>query len=312
MTAERKALHTFIAPRYWHLWLGLGCLRLICLLPHRTRLAVGRLLGRIAHRLGSERRAIVRRNIELCFPEKSKQQRDDLARAHFAALGMSVIEMGIGRWASEQQIAALCTTENLEYLTEPLRAGQGVIVLSAHFTTIEISARGVRHGGARFDVVYRRNRSAFVTEIMRSSRELSADNAIEKRDIKEMVRRLRAGAAVWYAPDQSYKRKGAVVVPFFGVPTMHTTATSTLARLGKAVVVPFFPRRTPDGRYVLKFLPQLDNFPSDNPVADVERYIALLEEHIRSCPEQYFWIHRKFKDLPAGYDDRYADLDAAK
>jgi KDO2-lipid IV(A) lauroyltransferase len=312
MAAERKSLHNYLAPRYWHVWLGLGCLRLICLLPHRARLAVGRLLGRVAHRIGAERRAVVRRNIELCFPGRTKAERDALAGEHFAALGMSVIEMGLGRWASDSKIAALCTIENLEYLTEPQKAGKGVILLSAHFTTIEVSGRAVRHAGAHFDAVYRRNRSAFVTEILRSGRERSADNTIEKRDIKQMVRRLRAGAAVWYAPDQSYKRKGAVVVPFFGVPTMHTTATSTVARLGQAVVVPFFPRRTPDGHYVLRFLPQLDDFPSDDPVADVQRYIGLLEAHIRSCPEQYFWIHRKFKDLPAGYRDSYADLDAAK
>jgi KDO2-lipid IV(A) lauroyltransferase len=93
---------------------------------------------------------------------------------------------------------------------------------------------------------------------------------------------------------------------------MHTTATATLARLGKAVVVPFFPRRTPDGRYVLKFLPAFENFPSDDAVEDVMRYMRVLEEHVRECPEQYFWVHRKFKDLPEGYDDYYADLDAAK
>ncbi|MDA0705998.1 MAG: lipid A biosynthesis lauroyl acyltransferase [Proteobacteria bacterium] len=312
MAAERKALHTYIAPRYWHVWLGLGCLRVVCMLPHRSSLAIGRLLGRLAHRVGAERRAIVRRNIELCFPEKTTAERDHLTREHFAALGMSVVEMGHGRWASDEQIAALCTIENLEYLTEPLKAGRGIILLSAHFTTIEISGRAVRHAGAHFDAVYRRNRSPFVTEILRSGRERSADNTIEKRDIKQMVRRLRAGVAVWYAPDQSYKRKGAVVVPFFGVPTMHATATSTVARLGQAVVVPFFPRRTPEGRYILRFLPPLDNFPTDDPVADVQRYVALMEAHIRTCPEQYFWIHRKFKDLPAGYEDSYADLDAAK
>jgi KDO2-lipid IV(A) lauroyltransferase len=185
-------------------------------------------------------------------------------------------------------------------------------LLSAHFTTLEVSGRAIRLAGVPFDAVYRRNRSAFVTEILRSGRERSANSTIEKRNIKLMVRRLRDGAAVWYAPDQSYKRKGAVVVPFFGVPTMHTTATSTVARLGQAVVVPFFPRRTPDGHYVLKFLPPLDDFPSNDPAGDVRRYIALLEEHILACPEQYFWIHRKFKDLPAGYADCYADLDAAK
>jgi len=281
-------------------------------MPHRFGLACGSLFGRLAHRIGSERRAIVRRNIELCFPDLSTVERDQLARKHFAALGISAIEMGWGRWASDRRVSKMCSIENLEYLTAPLRAGQGVIALSAHFTTIEFVGRAMRLAKTGFDVVYRRSRSPFITELMLTGRERFADTAIEKRDIKSMVRRLRAGAVVWYAPDQSYKRKGAIVVPFFGVPTMHTTATSTLARLGQAAVVPMFPERNADGHYTLKFLPALDNFPSDDPEADVMRYIHILEEQIRSFPEQYFWIHRKFKDLPAGYTDYYADLDAAK
>jgi KDO2-lipid IV(A) lauroyltransferase len=117
---------------------------------------------------------------------------------------------------------------------------------------------------------------------------------------------------VWYAPDQSYDRKGSAVIDFFGVPCMHTTATSTLARLGQASVLPYFPQRLPDGRYRIEILPPLEDFPSDDPVADTERYVALLEAQIRKCPEQYFWIHKKFKNLPEGYPDYYADLDALK
>ncbi len=282
------------------------------MLPHRAGLAVGRIFGRIAHLLAGERRAIVRRNIELCFPELSGDERDALARRHFDALGMSIIEMGLGRWASDAKMLELSTLENLEYVVDQKNRGRGVILLGAHFTTTEVSGRAIRLAGAPFDAVYRRNRSEFITEFLRTGRERSADATIEKRDIRSMVRKLRAGGTVWYAPDQSYKRKGAEVVPFFGVPTMHMTATSTLARLGNAVVVPFFPRRMPDGHYLLKFLPPLDDFPSDDPVEDVMRYVRLLEEHIRECPEQYFWIHRKFKDLPEGYDDYYADLDALK
>jgi KDO2-lipid IV(A) lauroyltransferase len=127
-----------------------------------------------------------------------------------------------------------------------------------------------------------------------------------------MIRSLRNNRAVWYAPDQSYNRKGSEPIEFFGVPAMHTTATSTLARLGDALVVPFFPRRLEDSTYELIVLPAFDGFPSDDPVADTKRYVAVLEDHIRSCPEQYFWIHRKFKDLPDGYPDYYADLDASK
>lgn len=151
-----------------------------------------------------------------------------------------------------------------------------------------------------------------MTELQRSGREISADATIEKREIKKMVRSLRNNRAVWYAPDQSYNRKGSEVIEFFGVPSMHTTATSTLARLGDAVVVPFFPRRTKDSSYELMLLPPLEDFPSDDPVADTKRYVNILEDHIRTCPEQYFWVHRKFKDLPGEYPDLYADLDALK
>lgn len=282
------------------------------MLPHSTALAIGRIFGRIAHLVSAERRAIVRRNIELCFPELSTSERDALAYKHFLALGMSIIELGQGRWASDRTIQELCDVQNIEYLMEPLAAGKGVIMLSAHFTSLELSGRAIRLAGADYDAVYRRNRSDFITEFLRTGRERSAESTIEKRDIKTMVRRLREGAAVWYAPDQSYKRKGAAVVPFFGIPSMHTTATATLARLGRAVAVPYFPQRMPDGRYVLKFLPAFEDFPSDDPIEDVKRYVQVLEDHIRLCPEQYFWVHRKFKDLPQGYADYYADLDAAK
>ena len=127
-----------------------------------------------------------------------------------------------------------------------------------------------------------------------------------------MVRSLRAGRPVWYAPDQSYSRKGAEVIDFFGVPSMHTTATSTLARLGKAIVIPFFPRRLADGRYQMTLYPPLADFPGDDPKADTARYVEVLQAHILTCPEQYFWVHRKFKDLPAGYPDYYATAQAER
>lgn len=312
MTGERKRLSSFWSPRYWPVWVGMGLLRLICLLPHGAALATGRVLGRIAHRLGGSRRAIVRRNIELCFPELSPGERDTLVLEHFKALGMTLIEMGLGRWASDRHLNAITTLRGIDHVRNALAKGQGVILLSAHFTTLEIMGRVLALNMPPFDAVYRRNRSEFMTELQRTGRERSAEFTIEKRDIKKMVRSLRGNRAVWYAPDQSYNRKGSEVIPFFGIPTMHTTATSTLARLGKASVVPFFPRRLDDGSYELTLFPALEDFPSDDPVADTKRYVELLEQHIRSCPEQYFWVHRKFKDLPDDYPDYYADLDALK
>ncbi len=310
--SDRKPLSSFWTPRYWPVWAGMGLLRLICLLPHRAALAVGRMIGRLGHVLGGSRRAVARRNIELCFPEMSPEERDALVYEHFKSLGMSLIEMGVARWGRTPHLQHISRLVGLENLQSALDTGRGVIMLAAHFTTLEIMGRALAREVPPFDAVYRRNRSEFLTEIQRTGREVSADKTIEKRDVKKMVRGLRAGRAVWYAPDQSYDRKGAEVVPFFGVPAMHTTATSTLARLGDALVVPFFPRRLEDMTYEMTLLPAFDGFPSDDAIADTRRYVEAVEEQVRKCPEQYLWIHKKFKNLPDGYPDYYADLDASK
>jgi len=312
MTANRKPLHSYRAPKYWPTWVGMGLLRLVCLLPHRSALACGRVIGRLAHRWSDSRRAIVRRNIELCFPKLTPVERDALAYEHFQALGMALIEMGLGRWASDKHLSSITTMKGIEHLQQAIGDGHGIILLCAHFTTLEISGRVLAQNSPPFDAVFRESRSSFITELQRSGRERAAAVTIEKRDIKKMVRSLRAGRPVWYAPDQSYNGKGAETIEFFGVPAMQTTATSTLARLGKAVAIPFFPRRLQDGSYEMTLLPPFSDFPSNDPAADTSRYNAVLEAHIRRCPEQYFWIHRKFKNLPDEYPNYYADLAALK
>jgi Kdo2-lipid IVA lauroyltransferase/acyltransferase len=308
--SERKPLWHFRAPRYWPTWLGLGLLRLTCLLPYRQQLAIGKLLGRIAHRFAKERRAISRRNIELCFPELPPAGRDALALAHFESLGMSVIELGLGRWAPDSKLLAMTRIEGAEHIRNATDRGVGVILLSAHFTTLEISGRVLSLNSPPFDAVYRKNRSEFMTEILRTNREKSARSTVEKSDIKSMVRSLREGIPVWYAPDQSYNRKQSALLPFFGVPSMTNTATGTLARLGKAVVVPFFPRRLPEGGYVLTIMPPIEGIPSEDPIEDTKKYLRILEDQIRLCPEQYYWVHRKFKNRPEPLPDPYADLAA--
>ena len=188
MSDDRKPLHHFWTPRYWPTWLGMAALRLVCLLPHGAALAIGRVLGRIGERLAGSRVAIVRRNIELCFPDLTTEERDELASRHFEALGMSLIEMGLGRWASDRAHARIARLDGLEHLQQALDSGKGVILLSAHFTTLEISGRLLAMNCPPFDAVYRKNRSEFITELQRTGRERSADATIEKRDIKRMVR----------------------------------------------------------------------------------------------------------------------------
>jgi KDO2-lipid IV(A) lauroyltransferase len=309
---ERRPLYRYWTPNYWLTWIGLAILRATCFLPYHWQLGVGRGIGRLAHRIGADRRAIARRNIELCFPELSVEERDRLAREHFESLGISLIEMALGRWASDKKLVSMTSITGAEHIQRTIDEGYGVILLSAHFTTLEISGRVLSLHCPPFDAVYRRFRSDFTTEIMASGREVSARSVIEKNDIKRMVRSLREGVPVWYAPDQSYHLKQSALLPFFGVPAMTNTATGTLAKLGKAKALPFFPRRLPEGGYELIVLPPLEDVPSSDAQEDTRKYIAVLENQIRRCPEQYFWVHRKFKNRPGSLPDAYADLDSLK
>lgn len=308
----RRPLHHYRAPKYWPTWIGLGLLRLTCLLPFNWQIGLGKSMGRLAHRIGAERRAITRRNIELCFPELSIQERNKLAREHFEALGVSLMEMGLARWATDKKLQAISTVEGVEIIQQTLDEGYGVILLCAHFTALEVSGRVFRLQSPPFDAVFRRFRSDFTTEILASTREKSVRHLIEKNDIKSMVRSLRNGVPVWYAPDQSYHLKQSALIPFFGVPAMTNIATTTLAKLGRAKVIPFLPRRLPEGGYELRILPPIEGVPSDDPIEDTKKYMAIIEAHIRLCPEQYYWVHRKFKNRPDPLPDVYADLDALK
>jgi KDO2-lipid IV(A) lauroyltransferase len=309
---ERRPLYHYWQPRYWLTWLGLGFLRLSCFLPYGWQIGLGKAIGRFGHRVAATRRAVTRRNIELCFPELSPAKRDALAREHFEALGASLMELALARWASDEKLASMTTITGAEHIQETLDAGFGVILLSAHFTALEISGRAFKQFCPIFDIVYRRFRSGLTTEFVATTREVSGRKTIEKNDIKSMVRSLRDGVPVWYAPDQSYHLKQSALLPFFGVPAMTNIATTTLAKLGKAKAIPYFPRRLPEGGYEITIFPPVDGLPGDDPEKDTLKYLALLEEQIRKCPEQYYWVHRRFKNRPEPLPDAYADLDSLK
>jgi KDO2-lipid IV(A) lauroyltransferase len=310
--ADRQPLYRYWQPRFWPTWLGIALLRVSCFLPYRWQIGFGKAIGRLGHRIGAERRAISRRNIELCFPELSASERDRIALEHFESLGASLMEFALGRWASIEKLRKLTTIVGLEHVRQAMDAGHNVILLSAHFTTTEISGRVMRENAPPYDAIYRAFRNPLLTELVVSGREKSARRVIEKNDIKRMVRSLREGTMVWYAPDQAYHLKQSELLPFFGVPSMTNVATTSLAKLGKAVAIPYFPRRLPEGGYEVTILPPVEGLPSDDPAEDTRKFIAVLEDQIRKCPEQYYWVHRRFKNRPEPLPDAYADLDSLK
>ncbi|MEM7611460.1 MAG: lipid A biosynthesis lauroyl acyltransferase [Pseudomonadota bacterium] len=308
MNAQRQSLWRYAGPRYWLVWAGFGLLRVVSLTPFGLQMRAGRLLGRLARRILRSRRRIASRNLRLCFPEQSDAQRGRLLNAHFENLGISLFEMAMAYYRPSR-FDGRVRFEGIETLQRAVPGS--VILLTAHFGALEVGGSALKALGISFDAVYRQDNNPLTNELIRRGREQSGRSTIEKSNIKQMVRSLRAGIPVWYAPDQSYRRKQSELLPFFGVPAMTNTATSSLARLGKAQVIGFFPHRRADlSGYDIAVIGPLADFPGDDAAADTQRITEMFEAQIQRSPAQYYWVHRKFKGRPDTLPDAYAELRA--
>ncbi|MCI0749973.1 MAG: LpxL/LpxP family Kdo(2)-lipid IV(A) lauroyl/palmitoleoyl acyltransferase [Nevskiales bacterium] len=294
-----------LAPRHWPHWLAVGLLRLLCLLPLPWMVRFGEGFGWLAGRLARSRRRVVRINLQLCFPELDAAARERLVNEHFKALGAGLFETGYAWWASDARLRKHGEVVGLEHLDAAQAGGQGVLLLTGHFTTLELGARYLCLAGVKFHAMYRPANSALVSYFMHRWRAARAGlPALPRDDIRALVQALRRGHAIWYAPDQTLNPKISVMAPFFGVPVRTVFATGRLARMGRAKVVPYFPERI-NGRYRISFAPALESFPSGDDAADTARINRVIESGVRRCPAQYFWIHRRFKSTNAALPDVY-------
>lgn len=294
------------SPIYWPHLAGLGLLWCISKLPWRAQLACGRAVGRLAFRLARERRHVVMCNLKLCFPELSAQQRHALGRSHFESVGMGLVELGMSWWSPDSYLRGRLTIDGHEHLRAAQREGRAVILLSCHMTSIDICGR-LFSPHADFDVLYRRHQIPIVDRIMCRHRSRFFHQAIRRDDIRGMIRALRRGRAVWYAPDQSYRGKYSVIAPFFGQAAPTNPGTARIAGMTNAVVIPLhMERRLDSGGYHISLSEPLRDFPSGDPEIDAARINQVFEDLIRRCPAQYLWLHRRFKKRPPGYADAYA------
>lgn len=297
---------SLLAPRYWPTWLGMGIMRLLAWLPYRALCAIGTGLGAMVRRLPVRFVAIARRNIELCLPELAPPQRADLLARHFASLGIAVCETALAWYSPKEKLRPLVRYSGAEHLQGALAQGHGVILLAAHFTTLEIGARFCAMQWPT-NIVYRPSKNPVLGNFLARCRDRQAKRAIRRDDIRAMVSALRANEIVWFAPDQSYRKKGALMVPLFGVPAATNPATSRLARMTGAAVLPYFVERLPEGGgYTVSIGAPLQQFPSEDPAADALRVHQMIEAQVRRVPEQYLWIHRRFKSVNPEDPDRYA------
>ena len=261
---------SFLHPRFWLLWLGLGLLWLVVQLPYPVLLWLGRGLGALMYRVARSRRQIARRNLQLCFPELSEKERERLLRENFISTGIAFFEMAMSWWWPKSRLQRLAQIQGLEHLQQAQAEGQGVILMTLHFTTLEIGGAllGQWH---TIDGMYREHKNP-----------------------------------VFDAPDQDYGRKQSIFVPWFGIQAATVTATTKFARLGRARVIPYTLERLPEGRgYSLVVHPPLDDFPGESEEADCRRINEWIEDAVRQHPEQYLWAHRRFKTRPEGESSLY-------
>ncbi|WP_193165063.1 LpxL/LpxP family Kdo(2)-lipid IV(A) lauroyl/palmitoleoyl acyltransferase [Microbulbifer hainanensis] len=294
-------------PRYWPTWLLFGLWFLVAQLPYRWQLGLGRLVGRLMLRVAPSRRTIAERNLALCFPEMNDDERAALLRRNFESNGIALMETGMAWFRSSGWLRKRLTVEGLEHLQAPQARGQGVVLMAMHFTTLEIGAAfmAMCH---KVDGMYRPHKNPVYDYMQRKGRERHGEDSevYQRKDVRGMLRALQRGRAVWYAPDQDYGIKQGVFAPLFGQPAATVTGTSRFARVGRAQVVPYTVTRLEGaGGYQMKVYPPIDEIPSGDELQDAILVNQFVEARMRENPDQYMWVHRRFKTRPEGAENIY-------
>lgn len=290
-------------PRFWSLWLVFSLWWLLVQLPYPLQMMLGQLVGRLLFFLGKERKVFAARNLELCFPEKTEKERQIILRKSFESAGIAFFEMGIAWWWPNWRLKRITKIKGLDNVHNKQ---QGAVLLGMHFTTLDIGGSCLSLQ-TPYGSMYRPHRNPVFNYVQFRGRCRNPEITIFPReDLRTMVRMLRKGELVWYAPDQDYGEQFSVFAPFFGVPAATITATAKLVKMGKAAVIPFTHKRLSGFKgYEVTLHPELENFPTGDDVKDATIINQEIEKHIRANPEQYLWAHRRFKSRPKGEADLY-------
>ncbi len=300
------------APRYWPGWLAIGLWRAIAFLPLPLIAAIGGVFGELLYVLHAPRRKIALANLGACFPKLDARERRKRARAHFRAFVTAALALPVAWFGSERRLRRLVRWVGKEHADAALASGRPVIFLVPHFVALDIGAMvlvSTVREQLRADLVsmYRRPKGDLFDYLIRKGRLRFGGRLVERREgIKPVVRELRRGTSFLYLPDQDPGHRGTIFAPFFGVPAATLTTLSRLAAMTNAIVVPFYTRILPGGGgFEVIVRPPFGSFPSGDDVADAARMNAEIEAGVRMMPEQYFWVHKRFKTRPEGMASIY-------
>jgi KDO2-lipid IV(A) lauroyltransferase len=291
------------------MWVRLGVfiLWLIHFLPFRIIVTIGNGLGVLLDLLAAERRNVGNINLKLCFPEMSDAARAQLLRDHFKMFGRSLIERSILWWSSAERISSLIRVEGIEHFNAI--QGRPTILLTPHFAGMDAGGQWVAQ---HTDTVcmYANQKNLYLTELLLQKRARFRNQRLYSRQqgLRPILKGMRECLPFIYPPDQDQGVKDGAFIPFFGVPAATMTSVPRIAQMTKAKIVPSITRVLPGGEgYVLTFYPAWENYPSGDDIADARRMNAFIEDRIREMPEQYFWLHKRFKTRPEGEQSFYPE-----
>jgi KDO2-lipid IV(A) lauroyltransferase len=291
----------FFLPKYWLTWLSIILLYCISWLPYRLQTYIGKGFGKLIKLLAKKRYEVARRNLELCFPNLTTKQRQDILNANLDCAGMAILEASMGWWWPTWRVQKMAEFEGYEHIEAILAKGKGVLAYAIHNMNLELAVRvaGLKNPSVAF---YRKHNNPLMEYMQYHGRNRSNKYMVHKRDVKGLISALNDGEVCFYLPDQDYGRKKCEFVPLFDVPEVATTTGSVLfAKEANCETVFIIPLKTPDG-YKIKVLPGLENFPSGDDKKDVGRINQMVEKMIMVAPEQYLWMHKRFKTRPSKTD----------
>jgi KDO2-lipid IV(A) lauroyltransferase len=289
----------FIHPRYWGTWFAILILFLISLLPYRGKLSLGRWLGGLQYKYGKSRRQAAETNVKACFPELTDQERDELVYENCVSVATGYMESTIAWFGNPQPFIDKLEVHGREHLEEAKARGKGVILIGAHFSIIDFAGPLV-HSVEPFNYMYRPQNNPLLNALVERARRKYSNKDFTKREIKPMLEFIKQGNVVWYAPDQDSSPEHSVFAPFFGVATSTLTTPAWLARETGATVLHLSQYREKGGVYSVYYSPIVEDYPGEDEVENATRLNQGLETDIKRHPEQYLWLHRRFKHRPEG------------
>ena len=291
----------FLHPKYMGCWFLLFIIRIFVFLPYKVQMIIGGNLGILGSLFTKRRRNITAANIRACFPHKSEAEIQKDVRKCFKSIGMSVIETIIAWFMSERRFNKLYFDINIDdSFFKSHNKGQPILLVGGHFASLEIIGRYMAERFSNVNFVYQKHKNPFFEHIMVRSREKYANRCIQRKNVVGIVRSLRKGAIICYAPDQDFGQERTVFVPFFNIPCSTLTVIPWIVEKSNAKAIPSYYGRKDDlSGYEISILPAWDNI-HEMDQGGARKYNEFLEKGIHKYFHQYLWQHRRFKTRPKG------------